>query len=163
LNVGAVVTNKQLADGIQKGADVFGLHVDLFVASSAEDRQSLIVELANNKSACLIFENLPEEPSKQVTKVLKDINARRKGQLGPLPIATFSSYALATDVIEIGSDPFKAGYNAIKAMRTRLLPQIPKFDELLPIGFPITPIPDNFLQLTKFPYPEPVLRSPRTV
>ncbi len=161
LNVGAVVAHRELADGIQKAADVWGLHVDLFVVEDPQQRESVLVELAQNGEAALIFEELPE--STVLTRVITESNRRRGGGLGPLPVVTFSPSQLATDVVAPDKDLFRAGFNAIRVSRARLLPLIPKYDQLFSIGFPITPLPDTFFQPTKFPYPEPLVRSVRTV
>src|SRR5690349_11303214 len=41
LNVGAVVTNEGLARGLQKGADIWGLQLDIFVSKDLNSRQTL--------------------------------------------------------------------------------------------------------------------------
>lgn len=158
LNLGAVIALPEVAAGAQKAADVWGLHLDLFVETDPARRVALGVELVRNGVAAFITDD-PEvvgDPGFQAA--VAEVDAGRGPELGPLPVTLASTGPGAS-----AQPAFDGGFEAVRASRARLLPQIPKYDELFNLAFPISPLPDSFFQPTKFPYPEPVIRSVRTV
>lgn len=173
LDICAVVHDTEFAQGLQKAADVWGLHVDLFVTDDAKRRDFLLLQLVKRRPAALITDSFPDEPQKELVEAITEANRVRRGGLGPLPIVTPIKSAHATKVLseiwekaqpkDRPKSKYEQGFLALKATRADLLPQIPKFDEIFPIAFPISPMPDSFFQASKFPYPDPVIRSVRTV
>jgi|SRR5579859_3567119 len=145
LNVGAVVDDTKFAAGLQKAADVWGLNLDLFVSNDAGDRAALVRHLVENGESAIVVQS-----SRSLDRFFSEI----KGSDGQ-PITT-------RIVRELGDSPFDKGFKTLKGIRAELLPKIPKYDEILPIAFPISPMPDNFFQPSKFPYPRPLVRVPRT-
>ncbi len=135
LNLSVVVSdsNTELARGIQKAADVWGLHADLFLASDSTAAENLLRQLAANAPTAIITDQ-------------------------PVP-----ADITAIPVVSVAANTFSAGFGAVRTARARVLSQIPKYEELFNISFPISPLPDSFFQPTKFPYPDPLIRSVRTV
>lgn len=161
LNVGAVVADREAAAGIQKAADVWGLHVDLFIKADPKTRFETLATLARNGVSAIITDEAVAAES--FVSALQEVNSKR-GALGPLPVIVVAPERpkYATDLVE-AKPSYDSGFEAFRRARAALLPQIPKYDELFNISFPITPLPDSFFQPTKFPYPEPAIRSVRTV
>jgi hypothetical protein len=144
LNIGAVVEDKAYAAGLQKAADVWGFNLDLFVIAKRSERQELVQHLAENgESAIVIQSNDPKESLSEIVG--------RDRTIVPTRI-----------VRKLDASPFDMGWNTIRSIRADLLAKIPKYDEILPIAFPISPMPDNFFQPSKFPYPRPLIRVART-
>jgi len=166
LNLGVVVGDEKLAAGIQKAADVWGFQADLFVTSDVAERRQLLQFLVDNKEAVLLFDQLAGEDF----SALKD---RITAQTTPAII--FSDDALVRTNTTLGNEklglisrvartanPSDDGFRGVQIARSQIISRIPKFDEIFPIAFPISPVPDSFFAPTKFPYPEPLVRSDRT-
>ena len=165
LNVGTVLADQRVADGVQKAADVWGLQLDLFVNADVAVRSELLAELATGEVAALITDAATLAAAEtRLTKVLGETTRRRGGGPGTFPLVVIGATRseLETTMVDV-EDPFQAGFDALRTTRAMLLPWIPKYDELFNLAFPITPMPDSFFQPTKFPYPEPAIRSVRTV
>ncbi len=144
LNVGAVVSSREFARGLQKAADVYGLKLNVFVSASAEERARIAKRLIEQGDDYLIVDQLPGE---NWSSILAQAKARGAGaRVTPAP----------------DKDSFDGGMNALREARGSLVSRIPKYDEILPIAFPISPLPDTFFQPSKFPYPSPLIRAPRT-
>lgn len=144
LNVGAVVAHDDTAYGLQKAADVWGLNLDLFVLDDPAERRSMVQHLVDNFESLVIIEPLPGES-------WQDLQQRAEKNAVPMKM-----------LAEAEADRYGAGFAAIKAARATLLARLPKYDEILPIAFPISPLPDTFFQPSKFPYPRPLVRVERT-
>lgn len=164
LNLGAVVADARTAAGIQKAADIWGLHVDLFVHPDRTVRTELLSELAQSGAVAIITDDSSVGDLAKLEPIFERINRRRGGGLGPIPVLLIGEREVPFAVSSIvPKDPFQAGFEAVREARARILPMIPKYDELFNLSFPVTPLPDTFFQPSKFPYPEPVIRSVRTV
>ncbi len=161
LNVGVVVADSETAAGIQKAADVWGLYVDLFVKTDPKARLETLTALVQNGVSAVITDEV--SAAEPFVSALQETNSKR-GALGPLPVIVVGQKRpkYATDLVE-AKPSYDQGFEAFRRVRAALLAQIPKYDELFNISFPITPLPDSFFQPTKFPYPEPAIRSVRTV
>ena len=162
LNVGAVVTDEDVGAGIQKAGDAWGLHIDLFVDKDKGQLSKTVGELAKNGAVAIIVEGLPKESEASVASALEAEGQRRGGKV-PLIYIGPSEVPFATDFVRTNKPGFDDGFAALRRARNQFLALIPKYDELFPIAFPITPLPDTFFQASKYPYPEPVIRSVRTV
>lgn len=144
LNLGAVVASEDLGIGLQKAADVWGLNLDLFILQDKNERRSMVQHLVDNFETLVLVEPLPGE-------AWEDLVTRADKNGVPLTLLN-----------GLGEDRYEAGFGAIRAARAKLLARIPKYDEILPIAFPISPLPDSFFQPSKFPYPRPLVRVERT-
>lgn len=144
LNVGAVVAHDDTAYGLQKAADVWGLNLDLFVLDDPAERRSMVQHLVDNFESLVIVEPISGES-------WQDLQQRAEKNAVPMKMLG-----------EAEADRYNAGFAAIKAARATLLARLPKYDEILPIAFPISPLPDTFFQPSKFPYPRPLVRVERT-
>lgn len=158
LYIGAVVSTPEAARGIQKAADVWGLHVDLFVEKDVTKLDTLAADLARNGAAALIVEPRPGRELAVLTAAVREQQARRGQKVPVVQIASRSGASSAGL-----KSAFDEGFEALQSARNEILPQLPKFDETFPLIFPISPLPDHFFQASKFPYPEPLIRSVRTV
>lgn len=147
LNIGAVTSNPRFAEGIQKAADVYGLKLDIFVSADPAFRQTLINSLIQQNNSYIIADELQGE-----NLSLLQTQARSK------KIGFLSQRVSQTEP----GKQFDLGFDALKEARASLLKDIPKYDQVLPIAFPISPMPDDFFQPSKFPYPSPLVRVPRT-
>jgi hypothetical protein len=144
LNIGAVVSDVNFGRGIQKAADVWGFNLDLFVARDPGERASIVKHLIDNLESVVIVDTLAGEDWSNLERAATD--------------AKIHFHASAA-----GASPgFPGGMQAIRTARAELIPRIPKYDEILPIAFPISPMPDSFFQPSKFPYPRPLVRVERT-
>ena len=147
LNIGAVVADRSFAAGLQKGADVWGINLDLFIVSDRAEQTELLSFLIDSTKKEIIIDaddigNIEE--------------LRDKGKKFGVEIT-----AVELSKVKKG-ERWQVGFNTFAAARARIAESIPKYDEILPIAFPISPMPDSFFQATKFPYPSPVVRVPRT-
>ena len=147
LNIGAVVANDVFASGLQKAADDWGLNIDLFVIKDKEERRSMIQRLIDNFETLLIVDALPGEDWADLKKRAEEV---------AIPFHIYSEKGEGTQ------GKYREGMDMIRAARAELLPRLPKYDEILPIAFPISPMPDSFFQPSKFPYPQPLVRVERT-
>jgi hypothetical protein len=159
LYIGAVVSNAEAARGIQKAGDVWGLHVDLFVEQDAKRIESVATDLARNGAVALIVEVKASNPLSVLMAAVRDQEQRRGFKV---PVVRIGQER-ARRTLPSATQPFDQGFEALQVARNDILPQLPKFDETFPIMFPISPLPDHFFQASKFPYPEPLIRSVRTV
>ncbi len=162
LNIGAAVNHQNVANGIQKAADVWGLHVDLFVQADSGKAAALLLELARNGAAALIGLGVDSTHRANLQKELEGLG-RQWGSEIPVVFVDDVDPSGLPDELGPSDRAFASGFAALRRVRNAITTLIPKYDEILPIIFPISPIPDNFFQATKFPYPDPVIRSPRTV
>jgi len=144
LQIGAVTSNQRFAAGLQKAADVWGLHLDLFMAEDAAERAELTRHLIENFEAMVIVDDLAPE-------VLAGLSGQ--AEENAVYLHHFG---------DLGEDAYQTGFDALKEGRADLLARIPKYDEVLPVAFPISPLPDSFFQPSKFPYPRPLVRVERT-
>jgi hypothetical protein len=144
LNIGAVVAREEVGKGLQKAADVWGLNLDLFVLADAAERRSMVQHLIDNFESSVIVEPLAGES-------WTDLQARAEKNAVPLKLLG-----------ETEKDGYAAGFAAIQGTRANLIARLPKYDEILPVAFPISPLPDTFFQPSKFPYPRPLVRVERT-
>lgn len=147
LNVGAVVADASFAAGLQKAADVWGLNLDLFRIQDQAERQRIAERLVETAERVVIVDSLPTEDWTELGRAAE----RRQ-------------VALQVHSAGAGQDAqrFQRGFDALKAARATLLPTIPKYDQILPVAFPVSPLPDSFFQPSKFPYPKPLVRVERT-
>ena len=161
LYLGAVVTTPAIAEGIQKAADVWGLHVDLFIEHDPTKLEQTAIELARNGAVAVIVE---PHTSQDTSALLTTLQSERAKRSAPVPLVQVAAthYTGSGAAAGLKSD-FDEGFDAVQKARNQILPMIPKFDEIFPIIFPISPLPDHFFQASKFPYPEPLIRSVRTV
>ncbi|RDJ00737.1 hypothetical protein B5K05_33235 [Rhizobium phaseoli] len=141
LNFGAIVSDDSLAAGAQKSADVWGVNLDLFVTSKQAERKQLLRQLIENVDQVILIDRLPDE------------------DISPLLI---QAAKLGIKIEVLDGKGFDKGFEAISAARADVVGSIPKYDEILPIAFPISPLPDTFFQPSKFPYPRPLIRVERT-
>jgi hypothetical protein len=147
LNVGAVVSNRTFGAGLQKAADIWGLNLDLFVLEDAQSRANMVRYLLGSLESTVIVDTIDGD---NWPALKEQIQAHK---------VNFVVY----DVKSQGQDKsFKLGFDTLRAARAKILSRIPKYDQVLPIAFPISPLPDSFFQATKFPYPAPVTRAERT-
>ncbi|WP_340063175.1 hypothetical protein [Ascidiimonas aurantiaca] len=148
LNIGAIVSDPEYGEGLQKSADVYGLKLDLFVSDDPELRETIAKSLISQNNTYIIMDALPDEN----LEILK-MNAE-------------ASDIIFDKVIRISPKNsrslFEEGFAALKKARASIVDRIPKYDQILPIAFPISPMPDDFFQPSKFPYPSPLVRVPRT-
>jgi hypothetical protein len=144
LNVGAVVASDEVGRGLQKAADVWGLNLDLFVLQDAGERRSIAQSLIDNLESFVIVEPVAGESWSEL-----QVRADKNG----VPLKLLG---------QAERDGYEAGFAAIRAARADLIARLPKYDEILPIAFPISPLPDSFFQPSKFPYPQPLIRVERT-
>jgi hypothetical protein len=145
LNIGLISSSKRFSDGAQKAGDIYGLNVDLFTTKEKEHRKKLFSIFAQQEEPVIIVQAIADEDWTELKK-----NAENQ-KLGVIVIESSNE-----------GDEFQKGYDAIKTARAMLLPRIPKYDQVLPIAFPVSPLPDNFFQPSKFPYPNPLVRVERT-
>ncbi|RVH97625.1 hypothetical protein [Sinorhizobium meliloti] len=141
LNVGAVVSDPDFAAGLQKAADTWGINLDLFVTDELSSRRATVSRLIDNVDQVIITDVVPNE----------DISAEQS-----------RAAELAIKLERVSAKGYKAGYDAMSAARAAIVARIPKYDEVLPIAFPISPLPDTFFRPSKFPYPRPLIRVERT-
>lgn len=146
LNIGAIVTTDALARGIQKAADVYGLNLDVFVIQDPRRRLEVAKTLVRSGESLLIMDTQPDEDLATIEKL---------AQSQRIPFQVLGSLSSSDSL-------YDRGFAAVTEARASLLPQIPKYDQTVPIAFPVTPLPDNFFQASKFPYPSPLVRAPRT-
>lgn len=144
LQIGAVVSDPAFGAGLQKAADVWGLQLDLFQAGSAAERQDMARHLIDNFEAMVLVEDLPAQ------------------EVTALASRAEKNAVLLRHHDKSASDRYQAGFSALKAARADLLQRLPKYDQILPVAFPISPLPDSFFQPSKFPYPRPLIRVERT-
>ena len=146
LNIGAVVEDSTFAAGLQKAADVWGINLDLFITKNGEEQKALVRHLVENQDSAIVLQSMaPSE--RDWTEILA------RSPQKPLPTRM---------VRNVSSSGYETGLSTIRGLRAELLSKIPKYDEILPIAFPISPMPDNFFQPSKFPYPRPLVRVART-
>ncbi len=146
LNIGAIVGSDALARGIQKGADVYGLNLDVFVVSEPARRLELARMLLTRGESYLIMDRRRDENLAPISSLAQSQNTAFR----------------VLDLPESGASAYDRGFAALKEARAALQQQIPKYEQIVPIAFPVTPLPDNFFQPSKFPYPSPLVRAPRT-
>ncbi|MCE4540764.1 hypothetical protein LXT12_26395 [Pelomonas sp. P7] len=162
LYIGAVVSSPRIAEGIQKAADVWGLHVDLFVEPNPQKVDQLAADLSHNGAIAVIVEPGTGSSTLAVLKAsLLEEKSKRGFEIPVVQVA--AARGTGTNRAAALKADFDEGFDALQRARNQILPQIPKFDEIFPIIFPISPLPDHFFQASKFPYPDPLIRSVRTV
>jgi hypothetical protein len=61
------------------------------------------------------------------------------------------------------ADRIQQGIEALQAARASVLASIPKYDQLLPVAYPISPLPDSFLTPSSAPQLRPLVRVERTI
>ena len=165
LNLGVVVSNPDVARGIQKAADVWGLQADLFLVKDQTEATGLLIELAAAGSSAIITDHSPFMSVDHVDN-FERLPVVIVGNVKSDSVDNFVTSVSTHRIEPESNDPrasFDAGFTAVRVARAEILQQIPKYDELFNIAFPISPLPDSFFQPTKFPYPEPLVRSVRTV
>lgn len=146
LNVGSVVFTPEFAAGIQKAADVWGVNLDLFVSEDRHRRQDVVVRMVDALESAVIVEALKGEEWYAI-----QMDAFKRG----VPMKLYGPY-----LEKIG---FQEGWDAFKSARAGLLSRIPKYEEILAIAFPVSPLPANFFQPSGFVSLQPMLRVSRTV
>lgn len=146
LNVGAVVASRDLARGLQRSADIYGLKLNVFVSENKQIRNEVARQLLKQGDNYLILDRLDNEDWSELSKQgeAAGVTVRQLAQLDPR------------------ANQVDAGNSALREARGSLVNRIPKYDEILPLAFPISPLPDTFFQPSKFPYPAPLVRAPRT-
>lgn len=147
LNIGAVVSSRKFAEGLQKAADVYGLKLDVFISTDPAFRKTLMNSLVQQNNSYIIVDELQGESSQVL-----ETQARAKN-IGFVNFGDSSKYS---------DKPFDKGFGALREARATLMKDIPKYDQILPVAFPVSPMPDDFFQPSKFPYPSPLVRVPRT-
>jgi hypothetical protein len=147
LNIGAIVLDDESARGLQKAADVYGLKLDVFVERDSNRRKQLAESFVANNEAFIIVD-------KQSTDDWNTVSGRAKSAKIP--------FQIISDVGQTPESRYEQGFAALREARAALVSRIPKYDQIVPIAFPVSPMPDNFFQPSKFPYPSPLVRAPRT-
>ena len=110
-------------------------------------RRSIINSLIQQNNSYIIVDELTGENIKTAQDLAKAQNLR----LVTKRVSSFGSF-----------DEFEQGFMVLKEARAALIKEIPKYDQILPVAFPISPMPDDFFQPSKFPCPSPLVRVPRT-
>ncbi|MEP3225645.1 MAG: hypothetical protein ABJO01_06695 [Parasphingorhabdus sp.] len=146
LNVAAVVSDKDFADGLQKAADVYGIKLDLFLSQNIEYRREAAERFIAQDDSYLVVDQLDGENWRDIDKS-KSVSE---------PSVKLWNGNASPD------NAFTEGFNTLRAARDSIVMKIPKYEEILPIAFPISPLPDSFFQPSKFPYPSPLVRVART-
>jgi hypothetical protein len=126
LNIAAVLIDDRVAAGVQKAADVWGLHVDLFVKVERSSGRELLSKLIQGGDAAIITDRETLDGANEAFAAqLAAANQKRGGGLGDIPVIVVgaTSLSFATSKIEV-QDPFRAGFEALRAARAALLPQI---------------------------------------
>ena len=148
LNVGAVVADQDAARGLQKAADVYGINLNLFVTTNPNEIFTIAQTLLSNGDLFVVVDVSIGQKVEQLNLLAERVGAK---------------------VLVLGSSPatrlgtrFEIGFAALQQARAALVDQIPKYDQILPVAFPVTPLPDNFFQPSKYPYPNPLVRASRT-
>jgi hypothetical protein len=147
LNVGAVISNETFGAGLQKAADIWGLNLDLFVVKEPRARADMVRNLLGNSEAIIVVDTVEGDNWDELK-----LHVQRARAI----LATYRIGRQPSDVV------YRQGMDALRAARAKLLARIPKYDQILPIAFPISPLPDSFFGPTKFPYPAPLTRAERT-
>lgn len=147
LNIGAIVSDRDKAKGLQKAADIYGITLNVFVLDKPAARSATAKTLLEQGENYLIVDQMDGEDWKQVSELAdqKKIPFKQLAQANQSTTGRFDS-----------------GFDAVRGARGDLLQRIPKYDEILPLAFPISPLPDTFFQPSKFPYPSPLVRVART-
>ena len=145
LNVGVVVDNSEIASGLQKAADIWGINLDLFILNELEKRQEIANFLLDNEVLYLIYEKNKAEDWSTIESRAFKLN---------IPIENCTK--------DKTSDFFEEGFEVFKKVRADIISYLPKYDEIAPVAFPVSPLPGSFFQPSKFPYPSPVVRLERT-
>lgn len=145
LNVGVVVHNNEIASGLQKAADIWGINLDLFILDELDKRKEIANFLLDNEVRYLIYEKNKTEDWSTIESKATKLN---------IPVEICSR--------EGTSGFFEEGFQVFKKVRANILSSLPKYDEIAPIAFPISPLPGSFFQPSKFPYPSPLVRLERT-
>ena len=148
INIGAVVSDQEVARGIQKAADVYGINLNLFIIPKPADQYDVVRQLLVSGDAFIIA----------------DATIRKHDSpLSALPVPKNSQILILGETKATAiNDRFKQGFAALQEARAALVDKIPKYDQILPNAFPVTPLPDNFFQPSKYPYPNPLVRAART-
>jgi len=147
LNIGLIVANEDIAKGAQKAADVYGLKLDLFISKNLNEREKLAKRLILQNESFIAVDTMPSED-------LSPLVTLSESHTTPMRIVGESTGNSEKD--------YDLGFSLVRGARANLLDDIPKYDQLLPLAFPVTPLPDNFFQPSKFPYPNPLVRAART-
>lgn len=142
LNIGAIVSDEEVARGLQKAADVYGIKLDLLVSENSKIRRRFAETLIRQGESGLIFD----------------------GELDiDLPSGSENVYAIEEQLgATEESERFDLGFTTLRRARAAIVNEIPKYEQVLPYAFPVSPLPDTFFQPSKFPYPTPLVRAPRT-
>src|SRR6516164_5499959 len=61
LNIGAVVSNREEARGLQRAADIYGIKLDVFVSDAHDTRLNMVRLLIEQGESYIIVDELPGE------------------------------------------------------------------------------------------------------
>jgi hypothetical protein len=148
LNIGAVLSDEFFADGFQKAADIWGLNVDLFRLRDLAERRRVAESLIANTESLVVVDALPREDWTSLKARAAEQNVLFQVHSGG-----------AGDE----ADRAQRGFEALKAARASLLSSIPKYDQVLPVAYPVSPLPDSFFKPSGAPQLRPLVRVERSI